>query len=192
MSKVTLKTGGPASFSKHGEQFLPGVTREDVAAEIALDLVDDERFIVELDPALQTVSDTFETPKKGGKPKTMAEQHVAIQEAVGQLDPDDPAHFNTDTSPSSVALSKLLGWQVTNDLRNAALGIKSAPKAAAPKAPAAKPEKKSRITITRKGGAPVPADAPEPAPAKEGSGDLTRADMSDITGDASTQGAIEV
>ena len=112
MPKVELLR--PRSLNIHNILFHQRVPREDIPVDIALDLMEDERFKVTGITAadMQAVSD---------KPRKKAELNEAILDAINELDVDDEDAFTATGKPHHLAISNVLGFDITAEERDAAM-----------------------------------------------------------------------
>lgn len=143
MPKVELLR--PRSLNTRGILFVQRVPREDIPVDIALELMEDERFKV----TGITAADLAAT---GDKPRKKAELNEAILDAINELDVDDEDAFTASGKPHHLAISKVLGFDITAEERDAAMRAGTAKGALVSgegdeedeeEAPAAKPAKKS-------------------------------------------------
>jgi hypothetical protein len=117
MPKVELLR--PRSLNIRGFLFRQREPREDIPVDVALDLMEDERFkVTGLTAAdLQVASD---------KPRKKAELNEAILDAIDELDVDDEDAFTASGKPHHLALSKILGFDITAEERDAAMRTSTA------------------------------------------------------------------
>jgi hypothetical protein len=123
MAKVTLGDKGPASFTKHGYTVTRGQPRDDIPPDVAREF-QHEHIKVELDHAEQAEVAQEEQDQADGKvrkPKGRRQITDAIIQAIDKLDLDNESHYTSDGKPSAVALTQILGWQVTKEDRDQAL-----------------------------------------------------------------------
>ncbi|MGK9084918.1 hypothetical protein KXR64_16795 [Brucella intermedia] len=144
MPKVELLR--PRSLNTRGILFVQRVPREDIPVDIALELMEDERFKV----TGITAADLAAT---GDKPRKKADLHAAILDAIDELDVDDEDAFTASGKPHHLAISKVLGFDISAEERDAAMRAGTARGALVSgegeghdkeeAAPAAKPAKKA-------------------------------------------------
>lgn len=147
MAIVTLrKKGTPSRLTKYGHTFerdVPKTVTAAVAASIKADEKDRDRFIVEAVPGEKLVAQKEEA---GGRPRDRQAAVEAVVAAIDQLDVDDEKAFNNDGTPSAVALTQVLGWQVKKE------DVVDALKAAAgpgPKKASEPPKKKILVSMNK-------------------------------------------
>ena len=113
---------GPNRMNVNGHVFVKGEP-EEVDIETALHLKDNPRFKV---TGLDT-REALEYREMQTRPQGRA-LYAAILEAQDRLDIDDDEAFDRQGKPSVAALSKVLGYPISKEERDAAL--KAAPKVA--------------------------------------------------------------
>jgi len=118
----TAELIGPNRMNVGGHVFIKGEP-EEVEIELAVQLKDNPRFKV---TGLDT-REAVEYREMQTRPSGRA-LHAAILEAQDRLDIDDDDSFDRQGKPAVTALSKVLGYPITKEERDAAL--KAAPKVA--------------------------------------------------------------
>lgn len=117
----TLSTNG-LKFVKGVEQPVPVHLLPKLRNMGCLEIDDSDVSKAQIQEAVQEKADEAhknETPTKPSDPDELA---VAIQKAAAALDPEDEKNFTRSGAPDCRQLNKLLGYSVTAQERDAALG----------------------------------------------------------------------
>jgi hypothetical protein len=117
----TAKLLKPNSLNMGGRIWKRGVI-EPVTIAVAIELLGNQRFLVEgLDPA--AIADrAVAKPVARPKGKTL---NAVIMDAIDEIDPDDEAAYAANGLPTASAISKVLGFIVTDAEVLAATGKKA-------------------------------------------------------------------
>lgn len=144
MAKVTLNPAKPGKSAKasrtyNGVVFRNGVettVKDEIAAKLEKESYADEFTIV------RTAEEKKETAPvvTEKRPENQNERTEAILSVLGQLS-KDAGDFDGDGKPKLDELSKVLGWDVTAEDRDAALAQKEKSDATASRAATGKPTK---------------------------------------------------
>lgn len=118
MPSVILKK--PNRVNTLGMMFDRGVVTP-VSGEIASALEDNERFIVKWDRGEREGVLAEEAASGPRMPAARSKRLTLIRAAIDKLSPDDEGVWTKDGRPDARALSRLLGWTVTNEERDMAL-----------------------------------------------------------------------
>ncbi|MCO5157869.1 MAG: hypothetical protein M9945_14165 [Aquamicrobium sp.] len=115
----TVELLRPRSLTTRGFLFRQNEPRTDVPSEVALELMEDSRFkVAGLSKAdFEAISD---------KPRGRGELHAAIHDAIGQLDVDSEDDFTSSGKPHHLAISRVLGYDITAAERDAAMRASTA------------------------------------------------------------------
>lgn len=145
MATATLR-GDRHRMNIGGIVFENGVPKE-VSPDMAAQLADHRHFHVRFSPAERRVP----PPRQQTKALTEGQQLRKIRDAVDDLDEDAEDNWTIDGKPSAQALSREVGFTVTNEMRDAALNMRPSP----PALNSDGQPKRGKITIVRKPKAPT-------------------------------------
>lgn len=102
----TVELLRPRSLTTQGVIFRQNEPRDDISSEIAIALLEDNRFKV-----TGLSKEDFENASN--KPRGSDELREEILDAIDQLDPDDEDAFTATGKPHHLALSRILGYDIT-------------------------------------------------------------------------------
>lgn len=125
MPKAKLKEkNAPRKLVIAGLVFVRGADWETIPLEKALVLMECRHLDVLLDDVTHAeVQKAAEAAAFAGtRPEDMDEIFVAIQIAARRLDPGDPSNYTQDDKPQVASLVKVLGYRISEEERDAALG----------------------------------------------------------------------